>query len=234
MADWGWVVATLFTARIFALTQAVEIRPTKLPIDLVGVIVNSHSPEKSVCLLRRTAPDKTEETARPGDRVFRVANILAVESQKVVLKNLATGELEDLSFWKTTPPEPIRRPQSVPPPVIAAVAPREIVIDVPKETVEYFKANLKDVLNSAFAAPRMREESGKSVIDGFEISRIKKGGIVSQLGILDGDVVVEANGVKLDSLDKVLALYRQSQEAARVDLVVLRGGRRMTISFRQK
>jgi type II secretory pathway component PulC len=234
MADWGWVVTTLLTARFFTLAPAVEIRPTKLPIDLVGVIVNSHSPEKSVCLLRRTAPDKAEETARPGDCIFQVANILAVESQKVVLKNLATGDLEQLSFWKTAPPEPMPRLQSVPSPVIAAVAPREIVMDIPKEIVEHFEANLNDVLNSAFAAPRTRVESGKSVIDGFEISRIKKGGIVSQLGILEGDVVVEANGVKLDSLDKVLTLYRQSQEAARVDLVVLRGGRRTTISFRQK
>lgn len=217
-----------------ALPVAIS-RQTLLPIDLVGVIVNRHAPEKSVCLLRSSTPARMTEMAQPGDTVFQLAIVQAVEPEKVLLKNLATNDIEDLGFWKTkplavTPPPPLQAAL----PAIAPSAAQENGIVIPKSVVDHYRTNLKEFLDSATAAPHFRDEGGQRVIDGFEISSIKKGAIVDQLGFRLGDVIIEANGTRLDSLDKVLSLYQKSLTATRVDLIVLREGKRQTISFRQK
>ena len=72
------------------------------------------------------------------------------------------------------------------------------------------------------------------MIDGFEIRSVKKGSIVDQLGIRAGDVILEVNGTKLDGLDKIVSVYQGSQEATRIELMVLREGKIRTLSFSQK
>jgi type II secretory pathway component PulC len=210
-------------------------RPTLLPIDLVGVVVNKGTPEKSVCVLRTTGSTGTPIYAQPGDKVFQLAVIQAIATESILLKNLATEEIESLGFWKTRPPAiaPVAPSKPAPAPIEIPAAPEREVV-VPKAVVDHYKANLKDFLDSASATPHFRDEGGRRVMDGFEIGGIKKGAIVDQLGFKVGDIILEVNGVRLDSLDKVMTLFQQAQSATRAELVVLRDGKRLTKSFSQK
>jgi len=205
-------------------------RATGLPISLVGLVVNAAAPDRSVCLLKSPAQDGTV-IAQPGDEVFRMAVVRSVEPESVLLKNLVTGDIETLGFWNGRPPQ--ARPASLPKPRIAAEAagpsgPQRVV--VPKSVVEHYKANLKEFLDSASATPHF----GGGGIDGFEIGSVKSGGIVDQLGFKAGDVLTEVNGVRLDGIEKVLALVPKVQTATNVEIVFLRDGKRQTISFSQK
>jgi type II secretory pathway component PulC len=62
-------------------------------------------------------------------------------------------------------------------------------------------------------------------MSGFEISRIKKEGIIGNLGLRDGDLILEANGHALDSLATVLRLAGEARNARRLELTVLRAGK---------
>lgn len=205
-----------------------------LPIDLIGIVINQGSPEKSVCLLRSSAPDGATILAQSGDTVFRIAVVQAIDPNDVFLKNLATNGIEVLHFGERAGPAAKPAPAPPPLPPIAPDAPPEQERVIPKSVVDHFRANLKDVLDAATAAPRLRTVEGRSMIDGFEIRSVKKGSIVDQLGFRAGDVILEVNGAKLDGLDKVVSAYQGSREATRVELTVLRDGKTRTLSFSQK
>ena len=230
----------LLTALVGTLGLGQTARPAQagrqnpLPIELVGIVINQSSPEKSVCLLRSAAPDGATILAQPGDTVFQLAVVQMIDPNEVFLKNLATNAIEILSLGK--PVRPAGKPAPAPPPLpaLAPDAPPEQERVFPKSVVDHYRANLRDFLDAATATPRLRTVEGRSVIDGFEIRSVKKGSIVDQLGFRAGDVILEVNGAKLDGLDKVVSVYQGSREAARVELTVLREGKTLTLSFSQK
>ena len=211
-------------------------RQNPLPINLIGIVINQGSPEKSVCLLRSTAPGGAAILAQAGDTVFQIAVVQAIDPNDVFLKNLATNGIEILHFGERAGPagKPAPAPTPAPLPAVAPDAPPEQERVIPKSVIDHYRANLKDVLEAATAAPRLRTVEGRSMIDGFEIRSVKKGSIVDQLGFMPGDVILEVNGAKLDGLDKVMSAYQGSREATRVELTVLRDGKTRTLSFSQK
>jgi type II secretory pathway component PulC len=63
------------------------------------------------------------------------------------------------------------------------------------------------------------------------MSRIRPGGIVEQLGLQDGDVLLDVDGQTLDSLTAVVGLLGQAQALSGAKMTVLRNGRRTTFVF---
>jgi len=228
----GFLLGTLGLAQ--ADRPAAVRLPTDLPIGLVGVVVNRSSPERSVCLLRQAETGGQPILAGPGDTVFGLAVVHEIGPEAVVLANLARGELEILSFWKTKRPPPLPPAPAPKSDLVPADDPPVKEIVLPKSVVDHYRANLKEFMDAATAGPRVRTVDGRSVIDGFQIQSVKKGSIVEQIGFLAGDVIVEVNGVKLDGLDKVLGVYQKFKDASSVELLVLRGGKTRTVSFSQK
>jgi type II secretory pathway component PulC len=226
----AWLIALAVTAGALQ-AQDPPVRQTTLPMELLGVIVNAKAPGRSVCLVRIASGPNPIELARPGETLFHIAEVQSVLAEGVVLRNLATQDLENLPFWKTSQslsPPPASSPR------VTISRPQEQVREIPKDLVDHYKTNFKELMDAASAVPHYKEGSGGRVIDGFEVRHIRKEGIVDRLGFQDGDIILEVNGTTLDSLDKVLTIYRQSQNLSRVDLVVLRGGRRLTLTFQQK
>jgi type II secretory pathway component PulC len=211
-------------------------RQIPLPIDLIGIVINQGSPDKSVCLLRSAAPGGATILAQAGDTVFQIAVVRAIDPNDVFLENLATNGIEILHFGERAGPvrKPAPAPVPAPLPAVAPDAPPEQERVIPKSVVDHYRANLKDILDAATVAPRLRTVEGRSMIDGFEIRNVKKGSIVDQLGFRAGDVILEVNGAKLDGLDKVVSAYQGTREATRVELTVLRDGKTRTLSFSQK
>jgi type II secretory pathway component PulC len=70
------------------------------------------------------------------------------------------------------------------------------------------------------------------MLEGFQIDNIQPGGAIAGLGIKNGDIIIEANGLKLDSLDKVIRLYQQWPKLTELALTVLRNGRPVQIRYK--
>jgi len=225
----GWAAGLLLLA---APPQSPpSLTPSALPLDLVGVLVDTAVPSRSVCLIRRTYPQKKTGVFRPGQKTFDYAEVREIRREGVVLLNLVTNGPEFLAF-----PEDRPLPLAAPPPAPPVLAQDKgvVKVEVPRAMVDHYLKDLPALLDSAFAAPRYRDgRPGGKMIEGFVISRIREGGIVDQLGIRDGDIILEVNGEPLDSLAAVMRLLGGARTAPRSRVTVVRDGRKMDFVFQR-
>lgn len=231
IANKRWVLGLIF----FGLWPTVTKIPrySTLPLNLIGVIINNAAPANSVCLIRRTYPSKIDDVFRPGQKVFEYGEIREIRPDGVIIQNLVTNNPEYLPFQNRKPL--IKPPPPLPAPRVMAKSPDTIAIDLPKDAVKHYLENLPDLLNSAAAAPRYREDkNGQKIIDGFEISQIREGSIVERLDLKNGDVIQAVNGEPLDSLATVMRLLGRIQSMSEAKLTVLRDGRKLNFVFNKK
>jgi membrane-associated protease RseP (regulator of RpoE activity) len=217
---------------------------TALPLSLVGVIVDAAEPSNSICLIRCAYPVQSVGTFGPGESACDVAEVQEVRADAVVIRNLLANRSELLSLQEAKPPATAPAPADAKPPVQAVPAPPlpvlrrssdVVTIDLPEASVTHYLANLPELLGSARATPRYRHTGfGQQTIEGFEIDQIKAGGVVEQMGLKNGDVVVDLNGQPLDSLPSVIRLFGQAQGMTQSRMTILRNGQRMTFVLNRK
>jgi type II secretion system protein C len=219
---------------IFPSVQDPQPIFSNLPLELLGIVLNSESPTNSVCLIHFTLPPKNTETFRQGDKVFDLAEIQKIDSDGVIIKNLVSDSLEYLTFLKNRPFP--NHPPSLPPfPQVTAISADKININISADVFDHYTKNLSEILDSAYAAPHFRnEKDGKQSIEGFEISRIKEGGIADRMRLQNGDIILAVNGETMDSLEKVMKLVSQVQNMPEAKLTVLRGTQKIGIAFTRK
>lgn len=217
---------------------------TALPLTLVGVIVDAADPSHSLCLIRCAYPLQRVHTFGPGQNACDMAEVQEVRSDAVVIRNLLANRSELLSLQDAKPPATpsapadaadAERPSPAPPPPVVRASSDVVTIEVPEASVAHYLANLPELLRSARATPRYRDaEFGRRVIDGFEIDQIKAAGVVEQMGLKNGDVVLDLNGQPLDSLESAIRLFGQAQGMTQSKMTVLRNGQRMTFLLNRK
>ena len=215
-----------------------------LPLTLVGVMVNAAEPSNSVCLIRCAYPVQRVRTFEPGQNVCDVAEVAEVRENAVVIRNLLTNRPELLTFQEAKPSVTTQAPADANAPAPASLALRPpvlrkssdvVTIELAEESVRHYLANLPELLSSARATPRYRNTGfGQQSIEGFEIDQIKTGGIVEQMGLKNGDVILELNGQPLDSLASVIRLFGQAQGMTQSRMTVLRNGQRLTFVLNKK
>jgi type II secretory pathway component PulC len=207
-----------------------------LPMALVGVMADSSAPSRSACLIRCAYPGERRSASNleVGAVACNLAEIKEIRPREVVVRNLLTDRLELLALPEGSSPPGVASPaESAPvvPPVVKA-SPEGVTVELPKASVERYLLNLPDLLNSAQATPRYTDSpNGQRVVEGFQVGQIKAGSVVEQLGLRNGDVILEVNGEKLDSVATVLRLFGQVQTATQARLTVLRGSQRLTFVF---
>ena len=98
---------------------------------------------------------------------------------------------------------------------------------MPRETAENTRANLGAELRLAQMQPRITD--GKT--DGFMIRRLRRNSILNKLGLQRGDVVLNVNGMSLNSPEAALQIFQQLREARQITVGVERKGEAMTFSY---
>jgi type II secretion system protein C len=207
-----------------------------LPVALLGVMVDTDAPSKSGCVVRCNYPVEREGIFRPGDRACEIAEIKEVRRDGVVIQNLVTNRLELLTFPDARPAATAHAVSTPPvPPPVLTTSDEVVTVDLPKGSVEHYMENLPDLLRSALASPRYREgPNGEKSIEGFEIAQVKESSVVEQLGLRNGDVILELNGEQLTSLATVIKLLGQTQNMPQAKMTVLRNGQKLTFVFNRK
>jgi type II secretory pathway component PulC len=241
----GWSLAAS-TLGLFAVAapQQAPLPRTSLPLTLVGVIVDAADSSGSLCLIRCAYPAQRVRTFGPGENACDVAEVQEVRAGAVVIRNLLANRSELLSLQEAKPPATApappdakdpARPSPAPPPPVVRASSDVVTIEVPETSVAHYLANLPELLRSARATPRYRDaDFGRRVIEGFEIDQIKAAGVVEQMGLKNGDVVLDLNGQPLDSLESVIRLFGQAQGMTQSKMTVLRNGQRMTFVLNRK
>jgi hypothetical protein len=235
-------------ARAGSAQQAASALPlSTVPLRLVGVATDASRPALSAAFIQCGGPEekRSARLVAVGERACDAVEVLEVREDVVVIKNLRADRLELLMLAKPGAPPPAApsrneapiEPQRVETPglFVRPASSDVIEVELRKAVLQRYLADLPEVLGSALATPRYTTGgSGPQSIAGYELSHVKAGGIVEQLALQDGDVLLEYNGQKLDSLTAVASLFSQVPNMSGAKMIVLRDGRKVTFVFAVK
>ena len=127
-----------------------------LPLTLTGLMLDTDAPAKSACLIRCTRPPERHGMLVAGDRACEVAEILEVRQDGVVIENLETGRTEFLTFSAATTSPAARKGPSM---ACRRLHVRTSQPGLPEVPVGRYLANLPELLESALATPRYRDDA---------------------------------------------------------------------------
>ncbi len=99
--------------------------------------------------------------------------------------------------------------------------------EISQEEVEKARGNLNELLKQA----RMEPHIVNGQTEGFVVRMIQRNSLLAKLGIRRGDVVMQVNGVELDSPEKALQIFQQLREARNINIGLSRNGERMNFEY---
>jgi type II secretory pathway component PulC len=183
------------------------------PPDLAAVgIVMSSRPEARTAVLTSAGRTRVVGIGEPafGGRVTGIDHgVVTLEFEGGGLALRLTAQ----------PPAPDPAPAPAAPPAEAPVMERR---DVERRLGE----ESSRILAETTLVPSM--DQGR--IAGFAITRMPEGTLLSDAGLMPGDVLTEVNGVPIDSLATLISLWPRLQAESTIEALVTRGGRPVTLS----
>jgi type II secretory pathway component PulC len=226
------ICGRLAASAVGLLVAGVPLQPatpaplSALPLRLTGLIVDKDTPARSACLIRCADAAGRGGMFFAGQPACDLAEIQEIREDGVLIKNLVMNRPELLMFPDAMHPAGAKAPF---PDTVPVALPEAVTVGLPKGAVVRYLNDLPGLLGSAVATPRYRDDAGgQRSIDGYEIGQIRAGGAAEQLGLRNGDVVLEVNGQPLDGMATVMRLFGQLQAMPQTNVVVLRNGHRMT------
>jgi general secretion pathway protein C len=206
-----------------------DLEATKLPLTLLGTVA-ALEPENAWASIE-DRDSKLTRTVRVDDELRPGAKVIRIERRRIVLQeNGSPRELvleEDPAVLAVAKPggrAPLPRPRRAP-------GPRELrqAADAPQPD----PAPPLDVRNPAtlFAQARILPKYENGQMIGVQLNAIKPGSMFEQIGIKNGDVIKELNGIKIDSPEQSAKILLEFVDAKSFNVVVDRPDGTQTFTY---
>lgn len=206
-----------------------DLEATKLPLTLLGTVA-ALEPENAWAAVE-DRDSKLTRTVRVDDELRPGATVLRIERRRIVLEeNGSPRELllaEDPAVVAVAKPSgrtPVPRPRRAPAPrqLPQAAAPPQPQTAPPL-----------DVRNPAtlFAQARILPKYENGQMIGVQLNAIKPGSMFEQIGIKNGDVIKELNGIKIDSPEQSAKILLEFVDAKSFNVVVDRPEGMQTFTY---
>jgi general secretion pathway protein C len=200
---------------------------TTLPLDLLATSLAGRAADSFATLRNR---DTDQQGAYGlGDRVPGAGPLVRINGDYADFENQATGRVERVGLIATaaTPPAPARPATPSTDPFadrVRATGANRYELDA--SLVRELTSNPTSIRGVRFA-PHV--EGGQ--VAGFQLTYAAKSSIAAALGLQRGDVVQAVNGLALSSPDALLEIYGRLRQQTSFSADVLRGGKRVTLSY---
>ena len=198
---------------------------TKLPLRLLGTAAATRE-ERSRAAIEDEKTRKHMIVA-VGDRLVGHSRVrvTGIDRTRVILDN--AGRPEELLLHdddRKRKPTPKRQSRQ------ARRSPRKDRQKSLNDRLEALSGNdgqgISDILSSARIVPHY--EDGK--MQGMKVDAIKTGSVFEKIGIQDGDIITEVNGIVIDRLEATSAIFDEFAEADTIVTAVRRGNEALTMS----
>lgn len=200
------------------LLQAALAAGGPAPIEVLGIVASARAPD-SVAILRS---EGVTRVVGPGDPAFGGV-VAAIEPGRVLLeRDGAVVEVRLAGAVAEAPAVPARGPVAAEPP------PPEEPVRVTLEKQEVDRRLLAEIPR-ILASTRLNPVREGGRIVGFSLDRIPEGTLLSEVGLVDGDVLTHINRVPLDSLATLAGLWPRLQGASELTAQVRRSGRTVSL-----
>lgn len=193
-----------------------DLEATKLPLTLLGTLA-AFEPENSWAAIEDRESHVTR-TVRIDDELRPGATVLRIERRRIVLQeNGSPRELllsEDPGLVAAVPSG--RAPAAVPRPRQAGRQPRQAAAAPAPAAPPLDVRNPATLFSQARILPKY--ENGQMI--GVQLNAIKPGSMFEQIGIKNGDVIKELNGIKIDSPEQSAKILLEFVDAKSFQVVV--------------
>jgi general secretion pathway protein C len=189
-----------------------ELEKSRLPVTLLGTFASSDP-----SLSRATLMDKEKNetlVVGVGDQIKNQAEVMRIERRRVVITE--NGAPRELTFGDEQGAEPpIRRARRT-----AAAQPAarraESAAAVSREEIQKSIRDPSELLSQARVIPKY--EQGQMV--GLQVNAIKPGSLFQEIGLQDGDLITQFNGIAIDSPDQSTKIFQELANASEFNVVV--------------
>ena len=209
-----------------ALSSDEPVAATKLPLKLLGTAAASDErrsraaiqDEKSQKHLVVAVGDEIEGHAR--------VSVRAIERTRVILDNAGRPEELLLREGEIPPAQAAivrrgaRRTAAAPPAPDAALNQRLQTLNGPGGQ------GISQILSSARIVPQYVEGQ----MQGMRVDSIKADSVFQKVGLQNGDVITEVNGIVIDRVEATSAIFDEFATAEAIDIAALRGGASVKLS----
>jgi general secretion pathway protein C len=182
--------------------------------------------ETFALILRNSS--REERVFRPGDTVFDLGRLSAVQKESVTIMvngqptQLATPDATGAAAGESAPHQQALPVQGR---LASQVAEGSYVID--QQALNASLDNIGKAMTDARLLPSMKD--GK--VEGFRLSEVKPAGIFGMVGLKNGDVLLRINDFPIDSPDKAIQSLLTLKGQNRIKLDMIREGQPQTYSY---
>lgn len=187
---------------------------------LLGTVV---TPDPQKCLAT-VQIDKDIKHYKVGDQLEKKHPIQKIERGRIEFFNRTSGRLEFLAFAERK----IGAPPPRGPKGINATGESELVTktgdsDFVIDQKEWDKslANLNQIMTQARAVPNI---VGNGKVEGFRVFAIRPDSVYQKLGLVNGDILLNVNGLDIDSINKALTVFESLKSEHNFEIKLNRGG----------
>jgi general secretion pathway protein C len=188
-----------------------ELEKSRLPVTLLGTFAAT-DPNLS----RATLLDKEKNETLVvgiGDQIKSVAQVTRIERRRVVLtengapRELTIGE-EENGAPSIQRAQPARRR--------VAAARQQSGMAISRDEIQKSMRDPSELLSQARVLPKF--EQGQMV--GLQVNGIKPGSLFQEIGLQEGDVITQFNGIAINSPDQSARIFSELANAAEFNVVV--------------
>ncbi|MFP8876739.1 MAG: type II secretion system protein N [Myxococcota bacterium] len=208
--------STLLPAEVVEIQSEIEdedLQETTLPLRLLGTAA-ARDP-----MMSRAAIEDTEERARlvvgVGDRVKDQATVLRIERRRVVL---AENDARRVLSLDDDPEVLARVPKQRRPKRAGAGRSRSAERMMAKKLLEAATAKQTSFLQQARFLPKYVDGE----MAGLQVNAIKTGSLVEDAGLENGDVIITANGIAINSAQASAEAFEEMGSSDEIELEVSR------------
>ena len=205
---------------------------TTIQATLLGTVAGP--PAHSFGIVRVSG--KTE-VVKVGELIGGQAEVLEIHRTWITILN--NGRQEVLHMYDedgekvaaARPSRPARRPARQEPQQASSevdvreVSPNEY--EIPREQFEEMTSNLGPLLTQARVVPNFQD----GAIDGYKIFAIQPDSVYTQIGLQNGDVIRNINGVEIDSPERALQLFQTLRTERNFSIDLARDDEPMTFNY---
>jgi general secretion pathway protein C len=202
--------------------------PSKLNVILKGTAV-SGTAEKS-CAVIYDGKTQKQGLFRIGN-VIQDATIEAIEEDRIIISR--NGRQESLVISRERGDGKTRSDSSSQ----FTKQNRSVVRQADAETYVLDRERVNDLIsnvNQFMTQLRVQPFFMQGVPAGYQISEIKLGSVIEQIGLKNGDVVQSVNGIPITKPEQAFAAYQQLRNESQITLEVRRGNSSQTLTYELK
>lgn len=202
-----------------------NLEATRLPLTLLGTVA-SYEPANSWASIEERDTHVTR-VVRVNDEIRPGATVLRIERRRVVL--MENGAQRELALAEDDPalggpggPAALSRRRAAVPPRRAGASPGAFPGGTPTDPSQAANDDPASLRNPAtlFSQARILPKYENGAMVGVQVSAIKPGSLFESIGIKNGCVIKELNGIKIDSPEQSAKILLEFVDAKRFDIVV--------------